>query len=132
MSKKISEKTYSANWKIYALLHAVILLYSFSPICSKFAGRHQFPSVGFVLFYGLAVIILALYALLWQQIIKRMPLTTAYANKAVTVVWGMIGGVFFFDEQITYKKIAGLLVVLAGVVLYSIADGNGEKKQNAD
>ena len=35
---------------------------------------------------------LVAYAFGWQQVIKHLPLTTAYANKAVTVVWGILLG----------------------------------------
>ena len=52
-----------------------------------------------------------------------MPLTSAYANKAVTIVWGIVWGVLLFHEAVTPAKLLGAAVVLAGVVLFSIADG---------
>ena len=55
----------------------------------------------------------------WQQIIKRIPLTTAFANKAVTVVWGLVWGALIFREPITPGKIVGVLLIVAGVVLFS-------------
>ena len=51
-----------------------------------------------------------------------MPLTLAYANKAVTVIWGMVWGVLFFGESITVTKAIGAVVVIFGVVLYSFED----------
>ena len=48
------------------------------------------------------VAILGIYAIGWQQVIKRMPLTTAYANKAVTLVWGLVWGLLLFHEQLNY------------------------------
>lgn len=65
---------------------------------------------------------LGFYAIGWQQILKHLDLTLAFANKAVAVVWGIIWGVVFFREVITVKMIAGALIVIAGVVLYSLAD----------
>ena len=53
---------------------------------------------------------------------KRLPLTTAFANKAVTVVWGIIWGALFFKEPVTIGKIAGAVLVILGVVLYAYAD----------
>ena len=67
--------------------------------------------------------ILAVYALGWQQIIKRLPLTTAFANKAVTVVWGIVCGALFFGEAITPGKLAGAALIIGGVVLFVKADG---------
>ena len=66
--------------------------------------------------------ILGVYALAWQQVIKRMPLTTAYANKAVTVVWGMVWGMILFGESITPQKVLGAAVIVAGVVLYAFSE----------
>ena len=52
-----------------------------------------------------------------------MPLTTAFANKAITVVWGIIWGLIFFQERITAGKLLGAALVIAGVALYATADG---------
>lgn len=104
-------------------LHCLMLLFSFSPVCSKLAGQQAFLSVKFIFFYGLAVFILGVYALLWQQIIKRMPLTTAYANKAVTVVWGMLWGWVIFNEKITLQKCIGAAIIVCGVTLYAFSGG---------
>lgn len=111
-----------SNVKMYVLLHALMFLFSLSPVCSKLAGRQPFLSVPFFVFYGLVIVILGVYALAWQQVIKRMPLTMAYANKAVTVVWGMVWGVILFGESITPQKVLGAAVIVAGVVLYAFSE----------
>ena len=111
-----------SNVKMYVLLHALMFLFSLSPVCSKLAGRQPFLSVPFFVFYGLVIVILGVYALAWQQVIKRMPLTTAYANKAVTVVWGMVWGMILFEESITPQKVLGAAVIVAGVVLYAFSE----------
>ena len=71
--------------------------------------------------YGGVLLSLGIYAIGWQQIIKRIPLTTAFANKAVTVVWGIVWGALFFHEQITIGKAVGALLVVFGVILYAKA-----------
>lgn len=108
--------------KYYFILHLLLMVYSFSGICSKKAADTQFLSVQFCLYYGIIIGLLGLYAICWQQIIKRLPLTTAFANKAITVVWGLIWGWFFFQEPITVGKVIGAILVVAGVVLYAKAD----------
>ncbi|WP_273446565.1 transporter [Thermophilibacter provencensis] len=104
-------------------LHALLALYSLCSICGKLAAGFEFMSPGFILCYGSMILVLGLYAIGWQQVIKRMPLTSAYANKAVTIVWGIVWGVLLFHEAVTPAKLMGAAVVLAGVVLFSIADG---------
>ena len=111
-------------------LHMLLMIYSMSGICSKMAAGVPFLSVPFCFYYGMILFLLAFYAIGWQQIIKRLPLTTAFANKAVTVVWGIIWGFLFFHESITIGKVLGALFVIMGVVLYSYADredGNDKK-----
>ncbi len=111
--------------KPYIILHILLIFFSFGGVCSKIASKKEFLSFEFILFYGLVLFILAVYALLWQQIIKSIPLNVAYANKAVTLVWGMIWGVVIFKEQITISNIIGAVVVLMGVLLMVTG---GEKK----
>lgn len=67
--------------------------------------------------------LLGFYAIAWQQIIRAIPLTTAFANKAVTSAWGLVWGLLFFREQITVGKLLGVALVIVGVVLFSTADG---------
>ena len=117
---------HKSNVKMYVLLHALMFLFSLSPVCSKLAGRQPFLSLPFFFFYGLVIVILGVYALAWQQVIKRMPLTTAYANKAVTVVWGMFWGALVFEENITVQKLIGAAVIVAGVVLYAFSEPEKE------
>ena len=57
-----------------------------------------------------------------QQIIRVLPLTTAFANTAVTTAWGLLWGLLFFHEQITIGKIVGVALVISGVILFSAAD----------
>ncbi|WP_367925055.1 EamA family transporter [uncultured Ruthenibacterium sp.] len=119
----------ASNIKTYLLLHGLMLLFSLSPVCSKLAGQQSFLSFRFFLFYGLVIVILGIYAILWQQVIKRMSLTAAYANKAVTVVWGMFWGAMLFGEEITLQKCIGAVVIVAGIILYAFSEQK-EAKSN--
>lgn len=108
---------------IYLLaLHGLLVLLSFTDCLSKLAARQAFLSRGFVLCYGGVIFLLGVYAVLWQQIIKRLPLTVAYANRAVTVVWGIVWGALLFAEPVTPGKLAGAALIIAGVVLFALSD----------
>lgn len=112
----------------YLLLHLLLVLYSLCSIFGKLAAGQEFMSLGFVLYYGGMILVLGLYALGWQQVIKRLPLTTAYANRAITVVWGIVWGVLLFGERLSPQKVVGALVVLVGVALFATSpDGEGEQ-----
>lgn len=112
----------NGNVKTLLLLHLLLAGFSLSGVFTKLASGTEFLSRSFILYYGIVIFILGVYAIAWQQVIKRMPLTSAYANRAVTVVWGIVWGLLFFGESINAGKIAGAIVVIAGVLLYVKAD----------
>ena len=114
------------NFKMLIMLHAILLIYSLGGYFSKTAAQADFFGIKFVVCYAAVLLILGVYAIAWQQIIKRVPLTTAYANKAVTVVWGIIWGFFFGGEQITAGKLVGAAFIIVGIVIYAIADAKKE------
>ena len=104
-----------------------------SGIASKLAAGEKFLSPKFILYYAIIIGLLGVYAIVWQQIIKRVPLTTAYANRAVTIVWGIIWGVLFFHENVTPLKVIGAVIVIVGVVLFATADeGEEEAKDGSE
>lgn len=104
------------------VLHIELLLFSLGGICSKLAGQHKFLSFWFIFFYGLVILNLGIYAIVWQQIIKKLPLNTAYSNKAVTIAWGMLWGFLFFHETIKWNMILGAAIVIIGVIIVVRAD----------
>lgn len=108
------------------LLQLLLAVYSVSGIFSKMAAGQPFMSGRFCAYYAIVILLLGIYAVGWQQAIKCLPLTTAYANKAVTVVWGMVWGILFFAEPVTIGKAAGALLVITGIVVYA---GAGEKEE---
>lgn len=102
----------------YAALQFMVAVYACSGIFSKLASRHSFLSLKFCLFYGLMILTLFVYAIGWQQVIKRVELTAAYSAKAAAVIWGLIWGTVIFHERITLPKLAGILLVFAGLIIY--------------
>ena len=83
------------------------------------AANERFLSFDFLLYYLLMLLTLVIYALGWQQIIKVLPLSTAFANKAITVVWGLVWGKLVFNESIVAGKLIGIGLIVAGIVLFS-------------
>lgn len=115
----------SSQGKSIAALHCLLVLYSCSGILSKLAAGYPIMSLEFCVCYAGIIGLLGIYAICWQQIIKRIPLTTAYANRAVSVVWGMVWGVVVFAERLSLMQVVGGVVVLVGVVFFAYADEKG-------
>ena len=108
--------------KAYILLHILLAVYSLTSVFSKLAAQEEFLSLRFCLFYGGMILLLGVYAIGWQQVIKHLPLTEAFANKAVTVLWGFIYGVILFREGVTVWKLIGLALIIMGIVLFAKSD----------
>lgn len=117
--------------KALCALHLLLMVYSVNSIFSKMAAGESFMSFKWCAYYAVVVLLLGVYALGWQQILKRMPLTSAYANKAVTTIWGLVWGVLFFDETVTIGKIIGIAMIMAGVVLSAFSDKDSENCEGA-
>lgn len=114
------------QFKLIILLHLLLMVYSLSTIFSKKVGQYKFLSIEFCLMFGTIILLLGIYAICWQQIIKRLPLTIAFANKAITVVWGIVWGYIFFNESITISKVLGAVLVISGVVLFAFGEADNE------
>ena len=110
-------KTKRTPVRVLLLLHAGLLISSLSGVCSKKAALAEPMSVEFIGWYGMVLAAMFLYAVLWQQILKRMNLTTAYANKPIGLVWGMIWGALLFREAITWRMLLGAAIIFAGIFL---------------
>lgn len=113
-------------------LHVVLFVYSLTGILGKWASAENFLSLPFVGYYAGIIVLLGVYAVAWQQVIKLLPLTTAFANKAVTVIWGMLWGVLLFGEQINGWKIVGAILVVAGVILFVLDEKPSQNEPAAD
>lgn len=118
--------------KYIIILHIFLGVYSMTGIASKLAAGEEFLSFRFILFYGLVLFGLFLYAIGWQQIIKHMPLISAYANRGVTVIWGLVWGYFIFSEKITARSLIGAAIIICGIVLIVTADAKEESAAAED
>lgn len=118
-----------AKW--FLLLHVILGVYAGSSVCSKLAARQPFLSAAFILLYGLMLAALVVYAVGWQQVIKHLPLTTAYANKAVTVVWGILLGLAVFGEAVTLRQVIGAAIIICGIVLFVRADNENRDEEDS-
>ena len=99
------------------ILQAIILFYTFSTVTAKYASNEEFLSFNFILFYGLEIFILGVYAILWQQIIKKFDLSIAYANRAMSLLWAIVWAIVFFHENITINNIIGVVIVIIGTII---------------
>ena len=111
----------------FLFLQGAVIVYSLSTVAAKLASEHEFLSLKYILFFGLEFVILALYAIIWQQIIKKFQLSVACANKAVTLLWSMLWNFLIFSQGITVFKVIGVIFVVVGVMVMNSEEGSREE-----
>ena len=117
--------------KALIFLHMILIMYSICGIFSKLAGMQEFGSVCFFIYYGIELLILFLYTIFWQQIIKILPLTLMFANKAITIIWGIVFGMVIFGEKLTLGKIIGSVLIILGIIFYTKCNNSEKEYENA-
>lgn len=103
------------NVKLLLLLQGAVVIYSFADICAKLASRHAFLTPGYILWLGAEVLVLGVYALCWQQIIKKVDISVAYSNRAAAIVWTTLWAALFFREHITLQNVFGIGILFVGI-----------------
>ena len=109
----------------------ILFMYALCGVFSKLAGTQEFLSFNFFLYYGIELLILFLYTIFWQQVIKILPLTLAFANKAVTIIWGLVFGMVIFGEKLTLGKIIGAILIVVGIIFYTKYNNLDKEDKNA-
>lgn len=107
--------------KLISLI-TVNLLYAIVLILNRMASIYAPLSLGYVLLLSISVIVLTIYALSWQQIIKRMPISDAYMFKGTSIVFVLLLSACFFEEIITWQNVVGSITIILGIALFAKAD----------
>lgn len=117
VDKNTTKKDRKKFIKNIIILQVIILIYTLSTVTAKFASNEEFLSLKFIMFYGIEIVILGIYAILWQQIIKKFEISVAYANRAMSLLWSIVWAIVFFNEQITLKNVIGVIIVIIGTII---------------
>lgn len=105
------------SWKEIVILQGIVIIYTMSTVCAKLASGEDMFSWPFIGFCVLEVFLLGVYAICWQQMIKRIDLSIAYLNRSMAVCWSMLWAFLIFHEEITWKNLVGIAVILTGIVI---------------
>lgn len=98
-------------------IQLAVIVYTLSGIMGKLAAGYEMLSLPFLFFIGMEFVILGCYAIVWQQIIKRYPLSIAYVNRAFAIFWSTLWAYLIFGERITLKNILGVIVIFIGIMV---------------
>lgn len=102
----------------FVILYGGFAVYTVSSVFAKQAGM-QDTVLGTFLFFVLEFLFLGIYAVIYQQALKRFPLSMAMSSKGSTVLLGLVWSVLIFKENITPMNIIGAVLVMIGVIVVS-------------
>ena len=105
-------------WYIFLLI-AINFLYACVSIFTKYASQQEFLSWNYMLGVIGAIGVMGLYAVLWQQMLRRIELSMAYMFKGTSLVFVMLLAYILFGEQITWNNIVGAIIIIVGIVLFA-------------
>ena len=123
-SMKNNEKALKKRLRLkdILILQGIVVIFTISGVMAKIASGKTFLSFEFFLFYGIEMLILAVYALIWQQVIKRFDLSVAYANRAMGILWSMLWAFLIFAEPFSIQNVIGIILVTAGIIVVNSDD----------
>ena len=101
-----------------------VIIISLSSVFQKLAAGYPPLSFMFLFYYACSLAVLFFYAILWQIILKRVPLSVAYSNRALSTIWALVWGVLLFHEHIGWNHIFGAVIIYVGV--YLVTSGGSE------
>jgi len=99
----------------YLLLAVAFLIYSATGILTKLASAEPFLSARYLILFSGVLCAMGIYAILWQIVLKKIPLTNAYLFKSMTVLFTLFFAWMIFGESVTWKNILGAFFIIAGI-----------------
>ena len=102
----------AGNKRLFFELIGVNLIYASESIFTKMASRQSIMTWKYFLWIAGAVGVMGIYALLWQQIISKTSVSTAYMFKGSSLVFVLLFSVLFFGETITTTNIIGSIIIV--------------------
>ena len=83
------------------------------------ASMYEFLSVHYILYFGMTVFVMGVYAMLWQEVLKLTPLNIAYLYKSSGIGISLMYAYIIFGEKITIHNILGCVMIVVGIMLLS-------------
>ena len=118
---------------VFLLAAFAVFMESLTSPCLKIGSqRYDTFSAGYFFWFGLAVVILGIYAVCWQLILERIQLNTAYLRRGFSYILLFVWSMLIFHETITPKQIIGIIVISLGMVISVSDERKPDKKEPAE
>lgn len=106
------------TWPMVMALLSTNFLYACTGVFCKMASLQVPGTFAYWLCVGGALGILGTYAMLWQQIIAKVPISSAYMFRGTALIFALLLAAFLWEEPITSNNLAGAALLVVGITLY--------------
>jgi undecaprenyl phosphate-alpha-L-ara4N flippase subunit ArnE len=106
-------------WVPYLLALASIILSSMAQILLKLLVKHQSFSISLLsrpLFY-IAFLAYGLSALIWLNVLAKLPLVVAYPLVSLNFVFVALGAALFLHERLSWPMLVGFALIFSGILV---------------
>jgi len=123
--------------KTFIQLHILMVVFAINSLFSRLAASRLDRLEGidfsdpnlwnFLIYLGLSFAFLGIYAIFFQQILKKVKLTVAFANRAIVIVWVLLLNMVLpipelGEASLSWGKFAGFALILLGIFLITKED----------
>lgn len=96
-----------------------IIIYTIFPLSSVFMkmAANSSDFIMKIFLFCLSILVLGIFSLLWQKLLKHVDLVKAYIFKSTTIIWSVVYGMLLFSETVTWNMILGMAITTMGVII---------------
>jgi len=105
---------------LYSSLLLLNIFYATIIIATKWISNFAFNSWSLLFGISLVFLLFFVYAVIWQQLLKRVPLSVAYMFKGSSIIFVMLASWLLFNESISVNNLLGCFLILVGIVIMFI------------
>jgi len=66
------------------------------------------------------IVMLALQAVMWSLVLRRMPITLAYPFMSLVIVFNLLAAWLLFGETISLQNLGGAFFIVCGILVMSV------------
>lgn len=109
------------SFKDFMKIQIANIIFSFASVVTKFVSvvwqEQGMLNLKFVSGVALYVMLLGIYAVFWQKIMKTTDLSAAYLCKGMVIFWSLLWAYLLLNENITVMNLIGTILIFIGTTV---------------
>ncbi len=110
-----------AKYKNFMKIQIANIIFSLASVVTKFVSvvwqEQGIFNIKFVSGVALYVVLLGIYAVFWQRIMKKIDLSSAYLCKGMVIFWSLLWAYLLLNENITGLNLIGTILIFVGTTV---------------